>query len=59
MSFMCMNGYMCTMYVPSIHRGQRRESYALELEFQMVASYYMGVEKQTYVLPRAASILSC
>lgn len=25
----------------------------------MVASYYMGAEKQTYVLPRAASIFSC
>lgn len=50
---------MYTMYVPSIHGGQKRAPYALELEFPMVASCYMGIEKQAYVLPRAASILSC
>jgi hypothetical protein len=41
---------MCNMCVPGIHRGQKRASDPLELEFQMVLSHHVVGRKQILVL---------
>ena len=35
-------GYLCTMYVPGVHRAQKRVWDALELKLRMVVSHHVG-----------------
>jgi hypothetical protein len=46
------------MGIPSVHRGQKRVSAPLGLEFQTVVSCLVGADDQTYVLLRGLSLLS-
>jgi hypothetical protein len=40
---------MCTISVPGAQRGQKKVSDALELELQVVVSYYVDSGNQTWV----------
>ena len=43
--FVCM--YVCVPCVPGAGGGQKRASYLLELELQMVVNHHVGAGKQT------------
>jgi hypothetical protein len=38
----CLHVCLCTMCVPCAHKGQKRASDPLELDFQTVVSHHMG-----------------
>lgn len=41
---------LCTISMPAVHGVQKRESYFLELELQMVVSYHVSGGNRTLVL---------
>ena len=43
--FVCM--YVCVLCVPGTGGGQKRASYLLELELQMVVNHHVGAGNQT------------
>lgn len=45
MCMFCLHVCMCIICMPFAHRGQKRASGTLELELQMVESYYVGAGK--------------
>ena len=42
----CLHVCLCTICIPSAQRGQKRPAGPLELEFQMVVSYCVGLENK-------------
>lgn len=46
----CLHIHLCTIYMPGIHRGQKRVSDPQEHELQTVISLCVGARNQTWVL---------
>lgn len=40
----CLHAHMCGTCMPDAHRGQKRASYTLELELQVVITHNMDAE---------------
>lgn len=45
-----MHVCLCTAYLPSDHRGQKKGSYTLELELQMIVDHHEGYGNQILVI---------